>query len=314
MVFHNSPDGYRGVEPMDEHVFSNPYVRAPINERDGLFYRGDLSLSSEELAARLTGGNTADIQDYQYWTESAWKTEHATYASVKRFGNKLYEEYRELVEAIELFDRKEGQDKEADEVLAELGDVLWCATVLACCASADIDSGLKNLLYQYVMGIQHIEKGVAVEPGWRDTAGKLATKYGQLSIHDIDQLIAVGFEPHFSTVMNIFDPKADEDDVHDHARMMLGTFSAIRNTAEEMYGYGGEINSEGFETFVLSCKFKQNARVVGKLVGRTYLQVAFLADRVIDKKLGDVITKNVTKLSARVASNTVDKADGIRSG
>jgi hypothetical protein len=193
-------------------------------------------------------------------------------------------------------------------MLKECGDVLWCTTALASCAMADVDSGTKNLLFRYVMGVRHFDVGKPVEPKWRSKAGALATKYHQLGIKDIDDLLAVGFEPLPSTVMNVDDIDEDDGGISEHLVMLFGYCLRLINGADEQYGRGAEED----ENLVMESYFLMQSRQAGELVGQIYLELAFIANRALSKSLADIIRENVAKLATRVATQTVDKVDGPR--
>lgn len=198
MVFHNTPGGYNPIEPKDERVLNSTYFRdkAPPKEDGGLYSRTDIPVDKAGLESGLLDG-AATILDYQYWAETAWKEEHGTFPAVERFSTKLREECGELAMASIRVENQGLTTQNQEEFKKECGDVLWCATALASCAGADIDSGLKNLLFRYLMGTQRrdAETGQLVAPIWRPKASELATKYDQLTIRDIDSLVDEHFEP-----------------------------------------------------------------------------------------------------------------------
>lgn len=304
MIEHNSPKGYKGVTPNSETILFHPAFHATPEQRDGLFYRNDLQIDIQEATERLLGG-TGLIQDYQYWADQAWKKAHGTYEAVERFGDKLYEEHEEF--ANELRPLTYGDTVDSEKLISEAGDVLWCTTALASCATADLDAAFKILLFRYIRGVQHVAPdGDYVEPPWRTTAAALATKYEQLTMADIDLLMKAGFEPLFSPVMNIFDPEDDEDSPIDHLLTSLALCAALRNETEAQYGWDGD-------SLVLPGAFKEKSHLVGELAAGLFLEVSWITRKVSSVGLGQILGANVLKVNSRVATQTVDKSDGKRS-
>lgn len=308
MVFHNNDNGYKPVVPNDEAVMTPLSEHREPRVRDGLFYRSDLEMDLGQLAINLIEHPfEASVQDYQYWSEAGWKTPHGSYDSVERFANKLVEEQAELTLAV-----FEDLRTTRDHVLEEAGDVLWVTTALASVAIADIDSGLKNLLFEYVMGVQHFKDGEVIEPRWRQAAAKLATKYGQITISDLEGLIREGFEPLPSSVMNIYDPEEDNEDVDQHLLTVMALGFSIKNAIQQQYGGDSESRAEGDITYPLPSAFYEYARTIGGLSARMYLELAFITERSVDRGLSDVVSMNVAKISERINSGTIDKTDGER--
>lgn len=303
MIEHNSPNGYKGIVPSAENILFHPSFHATTDQRNGLYYRHDVTIDIQEATQRLLNG-TGLIQDYQYWAEQAWKKEHGTYGAVERFGDKLYEEHEEL--SVELRPLQQGKTVSAERLVSESGDVLWCTSALASCAAADLDAAFKLLLFRYIRGVQHCTPtGEFVQPVWRDTAAALATKYEQLTTADIDALLAAGFEPLYSPVMNIDDADGDEYEPLDHLTNSFALSATLRNETEAQYGWDGD-------ALVLPQAFRQRSHNIGELVAGIFLEIAWIAKRVASTTLGDVLGANVTKVNSRVETQTVDKTDGHR--
>lgn len=303
MIEHNSPEGYKGVTPKADNIMIHPSFHATPKQRDGLYYRSDLAIDIDLATERLVNG-LGLVQDYQYWADQAWKKEHGTYEAVERFGAKLFEEHAEF--ATELQPLSYGEAIDGDKLIAEAGDVLWCATALASCATADLDAACKTLLFRYLRGVQHIDPdGGFVEPAWRSKAAALATKYDQLTTADIDQLLEAGFEPLFSPVMNIYDPDDDEGSAIEHLRTSLWQSIALRNETEAQYGWNGD-------SMILPGHFQQKSDVIGELVAGLFLEISWITRKVASVGLSKILRTNVQKVNSRVATQTVDKSDGER--
>jgi len=279
---------------------------------DGLFYRGDIEIDREALVARLTSSPDATVLDYQNWVDGAWKQEQGTLGALERFTSKLHEETAELrTEVLSVFLGQGDGDQNSARLLDEAGDLIWSISALACCASADIDAGIKGLLYDYVRGSRYItvsKDGAKTEPPiWRPTAGSLVIKWDQLTLDDIDTLIESGFEPTASTKMFI---ERDEDDDTPIGHMMLleNINLTIENLILAQYGGPGTQNRQ----YMLEESFKDKSIEIGKLVAFGYLSCAFILNRAIQRTLADAIKHNVEKVSKRVETGTVDKSDGPR--
>lgn len=319
MAFVNSPDRYVALGSHDERVLANGFPSVIAEDDKGLFYpvRGQddpQQVERQRAEAILENPAHSTLQDYQYWAESGWKTPHGTYAAADRFGKKVYEEHEELHLAIKALKNAKYDDKpvkpHVSKVLHELGDVLWCMSAEASNASVGLDESMKNTLYRYVMGMQHWAGSEPVEPSWRPAAARLATKYGLITVGDIDELIAARFEPTPSPVMNV-DADEFENGVEEHMNSLLFNVSAARNASEMQYGYGeGATASEKF--LIMPEYYHKMGSVVGELVATSILEIAFIAKWALGKRLGAVIAANVTKVSGRIQKNLVDKADGKR--
>lgn len=315
MAFHNSNNGFKGFPPHDEAVIGYASGYTVPRERDGLFYRSDLPIDYDELGKRLIEyPYEASIQDYQYWTEAGWKTPQGSYDSVDRLANKIVEEQSELAKAMYEADRANDDNLPLarEHILEEAGDVLWVTTSLASIANADIDSGLKNLLFEYVMGVQHFKDGQVIEPKWRKKVANLATKYHQLTVSDLERLVGEGFEPLPSPVINVFDPEEDFEDVDKHMVTVLGLAHEVRNLVQQQFGGDAEARAEGDITYQLPTAFRERARLIGRSAARMYLELAFIAERATNRGLSDMVSMNVAKITERIATGTVDKADGER--
>jgi hypothetical protein len=309
MAIHNNPEGFRGIPPSGHNFLGNCEGLPPPKLHDGLYYRSDLPVNIEPLESRLVDMNAGSkVQDYQIWTETAWTVEHGTIGAVERFNGKLLEELIELNEAIVDYTNDPSHaDELKNAVVSEAGDVLWCATALACLANADIDSGIKNRLFRYIMGVQHFEKGNPVKPSWRDTASTLAVKYGQLEVKEIDSLIIQGFEPLPSPVMNVFDVDHDDENIEDHMNTLLFKCHQFMNGAERQFG-----GPKDEQSAVLPSAFEEQARQASEVVAEIYLELGYITAKVVGVSLSEIIQLNVHKISSRIESNTVVKEKSTR--
>src|SRR5579884_626733 len=187
-IKHN-PESLVAIEPIDPAIVGG-YAVDQVVIRDGLYSRKSTAAEASILEECLISHpSRQSIADYQVWVEQYWKTSQGTYSSVKRFSDKLDEEFQEVI--IELAN----DNPDTEQLNSELGDVTWCLIALATNGGVDIDSGLKNRLYRYVAGTQWIVGTLPTEPTWRLKAAELATKFEPVSIEEIDQLIREGFEP-----------------------------------------------------------------------------------------------------------------------
>lgn len=322
MTFINGPDQYRPIPPKDDRVVGGVLNDKGVQLHEGLFYyeRPQTIESAVELTEALTerilaAPADASMQAYQYWSEAGWKTEHGTYSSADRFGEKAFEEHEELRVAMLGLSRCRPDEVELfrQQVLHELGDVAWCVNALSSNSSAALDSSMKNMLYSYVMGINHVVNGEDSKPRWRDYGAQLATKYELLTIGDIEELITAGFEPTESTAMNVYpDGNYDERDAEEHLTSLLMCLMNMRSLSEQQYGYGGEMDFGPVRIMIERSEYEDMSKIIGELAARAMLHVAFLSDRVLGQPLSAPIGHNVSVISQRISLNLIDKSDGPR--
>lgn len=290
------------MPPQALHIVGTPITRPLITEELGLHYRKDVDC--ESFADSLVAG-TGSLQDYQFWVDNAWKQEHGTPEAAGRFLGKLIEERGEFHDAT-LDCLADSSDDKRKEVDAEAGDVLWCATAIASLATADLDQDMKTLLFEYNHGVGYIDLDEPHHPAWQPEAGNLSVQRSPLLTLGIDGLVDTGFEPLASTARNI-DRLEDDGDVEDHLVQVLWTTEAIANRTRDIFAL-----DEDDPTLLLPEAIRQKSEVIGDYVARLYLEIAFIVARTSGSTLTDVISRNVTKLSGRIAEGKVDKSDGPR--
>ncbi len=291
--------GYRPFGPNQSNLYSNSGAEADSVEVDDLFY-----LYPERQITDIT-----TITDYQEWAEIGWKTKHGTYDAAGRFAGKLMEESGELHEADETFvhSGNNPESHEASELLSELGDVLWCATALASNSSADIDAALKRRLYEYTMGVAFYDQDQMIETiPWRDTSTQLATKQSDITISDISDLIAQGFEPLASPARNV---DFDEPDLNpdEHIELIIFDSVTVRSCVDQQYTRGETANE-----IHMGGSYDGKAENIATIVAEIYLNVAYVASKRLGVTLDDVVVKNMAKINARIKANRIDKSDGAR--
>ena len=197
----------------------------------------------------------------------------------------------------------------ADDVVLEAGDVIWCAAALSSNAGADIDAGMRTVLFEYLRGTQHIRNMTAEKPRWRDAAALLAVKYEQLSFGDLDMLIRAGFEPLSSPLMNIYDPDVDEFTIDGHITMGVVLIHAMSNLHLQQYAYGDNLDGDPSPT-VMPEKFKELGLHIAKYASSTLLETLFIVNRLLpDVTMAEIVKKNIDKISTRVKTGSVDKSD-----
>jgi NTP pyrophosphatase (non-canonical NTP hydrolase) len=297
--FINNPNKHKGLSPNDLHVIGG---RPPVEVRlkNGLYSRNDIDLDMDIVTQRLID-KQATVLDYQYWAELNWKTKHGTSSSVERFTDKLREEQGELLKSI--------ADQELPkDINSELGDVLWCTSALASNGAADIDAGMKNRLFRYVVGTQWIKSNQGFAPVWREKAAELAVKHGPLTLHELDDLVSAGFEPSISPVMNI-DDYEEQDALADHLNNLTIAIEGSRVFAERQYGWESDKEDK---SFVIEARFEQLARALGEQVAEVFFEVGFIGNRETKTSISQLAQQNVEKIGGRVAHNQVDKTDNPR--
>ena len=310
-VVSNTPEGYQPFEPNDRHIL-NGYPDSPPNAYldSGLYYRSDSPLTYEELSEILIQGSADnELKDYQYWAESAWKTQQGTGESALRYMDKLAEEHEEFKIACDAvrFAPEDFELAKRDEAILEAGDVLWCIAALACNGGADIDAGLRSVLFRYVRGIKHYRKTIPEDPYWRDAAASLAVKSGQLTFMDLDTLFKSGFEPTPSQVMNTYWPD-EVQELEEHYVTSVALMAMLGVLLERQYAYTDD------NRLVMNSAFNAVSPHIGEISASLLLETLYVAKTVLPEvKIGQIISKNVSKISQRVKNNQVDKSDGNRS-
>lgn len=291
-------EGYQPFAPQHPHILSHGGSVAETVNKDGLFY-----LRGERSAHEVTS-----ITDYQEWCEVGWKQEHGSYEAGSRFIDKLLEETAEAGQALNEF-REAGSDRESEEakeLLSELGDILWCTTALASNSTADIDTGLKNRLSEYVAGVLDYSKGSPAPMQWRETAGRLSNKFTDINLEDIDELLDATFEPLPTPIMNIWDDEP-QFGIRQHFDLILMNGLGIRNAVSQQYAYG-----ELDDTYVMPALYDKQSSDISIEAAEIVLNIAYIAKHELGATLSEVINKNIAKINGRVQAGRVDKTDGQR--
>jgi NTP pyrophosphatase (non-canonical NTP hydrolase) len=292
-IYFNKPN--YGVGPEDPYAFSrHPYE--PSQE-----YGGFYNISARE---RVDVDNITSLSDYQNFVNENWKSQHGTYDSTARFGEKLEEECDELLKAYE-----SASDTRKKDIISELGDVAFCAVALASNSSADLDRSTKIRLFQYIHGVKAVDSDHPdQEPVWRDNAANLSTKSGPIEISDIDQLIEDGFEPLHSPIMNVWENDAPQFDERQHLGSIAYRAMCAISGAKQQYKYGGD--DENLSRFK---NYDYYTDDIGEMTADIMLEIAYLAKTSLAKTLNDMLQKNIQKITKRTTAGLIDKADGQRS-
>lgn len=302
MTYVNHPDKHPGIRPEDPNGLLD--TMHPPQEIDGLYYRTDF-LSDETTVNRLiTNPSTCQLKDYQAWVEIGWKTPQGTTVAVERFGDKLLEEQQELLEALKELENSEDPEGAKSKVISELGDVLWTAVAIGSNSSADLDAGMKRLIYDYVMGTRQFEDRQDVEPTWRPIAAHIATAWNQLSLGQIDNLMNADFVPQPSPAMNLYEPGDDEDTPLEKANLMYFEVMALKAQAQTQYD-----NERSYQT---ESSYSRMGVNISESLSRVVLSVAYIAHSAVDASLSDVASRNVSKIMKRIEHGRIDKSDGFR--
>ncbi|MCL2444848.1 hypothetical protein FWD07_01855 [Candidatus Saccharibacteria bacterium] len=311
-IYSNKPN--LGIGPQDPYAFSSRTGEPSEKPSNSSFYK--LSNRPETDPSQIH-----TLTDYQNFVNSDWKTQHGTYDSVNRFGEKLLEETDELYEAYE--STAEDRDR---ELLSELGDVAFCAVALMSNSSADIDDGIKLRAYRYIRGVRDKDSNHPQEiPGWYPHTASIAIDPAPTTISDIDRLMdglppevdfdlefhslpTLDFEPLLSPARNIYSDDPPDADVDQHLRHISLASKNLISAAQQQYRYGGD--DEGLTHLKPYDYYRDN---IGEMAAYLMLEIAYFAKVSLSKTLRNVIDKNVEKITGRVAANLVDKSDGNRS-
>jgi len=297
-------ENYRPVIPPDECILGAPTSHVTPN-KDGLYNRSGAAFDPESLKQLLLDHpEDTSLTSYQYWAESNWKEEHGTTNALARFREKINEEFREVVTAIDF----DSSSREAqDGIASELGDMLWCLTALASNSGANLDKGLKQHLFNYLNGTNIIVDGEPTQPEWYSFTAELSTKFNAIDLSEIDQLIRLGYEPQPSLSINIYNPDGSEFDTGEHLQLLLMKSLALILNCEQQFGLAGPSD----RTYSLYSYYLDHALKISEQAASCLLEIAYLGNS-LGFSLSSIASQNVKKVEARVANKQIDKTDNPR--
>lgn len=310
------------INPVEPTISWGPgHNRVRANEQ-GLYSRHDITpefLSDVEESLK-TDPASVGLYDWQLYGQGSWKKQHGTYAAVERFVTKLHEEYKELIK--EVPKQTSGVDISdlKNRIAHETGDTAWCSNALASNSSANLDHGVKNFLYEAVMGIRLIDEyGNYSLPSWHVRAGQLATTVDrQLTLGDIDQLVTEGFVAEPSNRLNLFYiPGEDWDEdpsAYEYVRGMKYDVFALEGLVRRQYGYGETEMSEcgDYHGWVGQASYDTLANEIRLQAAKILFQLALVIRKSCGGMLAEAASANAAKLKIRVVAGLLDREDGVR--
>jgi len=232
------------------------------------------------------------IDDYQAWCELNWKMPHGTVMSNTRLVDKLFEENAELKESFY-------HNSSREDLIGELGDILWCVTAIASDLKVNVKHGLMELFYLYGRGTIIFETGEA--PEWVKQA-QVLTFNKSLQAGDIDEMVAKGYEPQASPVMYADESPMMTDLELEDALNNIEINSLMLSSIARM----------NYEPDIYQSGATQRPEEVAYLTAKIYVDIGFIARHRSDATLVEVIQENIRKLSNRAENNLIDKSDGSR--
>lgn len=313
-LYSNGPD----QEIYQENGFYQPGPMAEVaRRRDAVLPYLEGLWSIEEMPLRV----------YQEWTELDWKAPHGSYTAVERFMDKMVEEG-----AVELRDAEAAHvaaptETTKKEYISEEGDALWTTTAIASNGGVNITQAVREYLRTWYL---HPEAEGDI------TFGTLSQKMGDHEPTNIvDPIFILNWKDHlpdtrmymqwFSIVAgNILDRQYGYNEGFDRAQLsrfiieMSGVVSPrALKTIDIWTSILGDLTTTSEEyqeisTYITESYFQHIARTLLKpMIGEG---VAFLdyMSRLHGVTLAEAALKNIQKISGRVATNTVDKKDGVR--
>jgi hypothetical protein len=285
--------------------------------KDGMFYRPDISGKAVIASQEALESGVGSLHDVQMWGQSAWKTKHGSTASVIRFGNKTREEHAELCEALATYILRKPEDNGPYlhcEALSELGDVVFSVTLLALNSSVELAPAVKKLIREYANETIYTAETGVMTPPWQATAEIIADETTPVTTAAIDQLIAECFEPELATRLYADGGQPDGPGpfvIFKQADRLTDHLDEAIAAAENQYGYGMELDAAG-ATQVTAEAYQAYADRIGHLAAKVYLEAAYIAHHGLGSSLTDTLQHTVSKISKRIMTNRVDKADGSR--
>lgn len=287
----NDPEGHLPHGPRFGHDYGRPQDVAP--EKFYTPLNEGQRQRAEEFSRRMERESDAivPIDDFQAWCEMNWKEPHGTTASIMRSTTKLGEEVRELSEAVFLPSK--------NDLVGELGDVLWCTSAVASDLRINIKHGLVMLMDKYGHNIRSFEDGST--PAWVKAAQAIAFD-DHLAADGIDEVIEAHYEPQEAAIALV-------DELPEVTQLEITTALSFIDINSRLLISIANMN---YEENIYQTGAIQRAEVAEYLIARIFLDVAFLAKHAAGTTLAEVLKQNVMKLEHRVKKNIVDKADGRR--
>lgn len=207
---------------------------------DNLFGRSDVHAAAIGRHI-LRRADTLSLQDYQLWAQDSWKAEHGSPEAARRFANKLIEEHEEYNLALQNY-LYEASDQNADDLVSEAGDVLWCLTSGLSNASESLEDSVQHYLFNLIKGTVIIQDGRPRNPSWRRKAISVATKnIRPVQTRDIDAMFAAGYIPQPSANMNLLEGEETEreefrDDLRHRWIMTLSLLFTMSKLMHRQFG------------------------------------------------------------------------------
>lgn len=265
---------------------------------DGKFYQPSTEIECIQRRELVLGALASDqvyglgLNDYQRWVELDWKEQHYTVEAFERFETGLLGEIIELDQEIDS-ERKENLlanwksreklEKASEESISELGDVLWYGVAMLSNAQLDAEACLREYLHNKWELVRWDEK---------------------FTISDVEERLKIHIPHPFSrrSVGDLFLEDVDEG----------------REIARDLH-YGGYFLASKMSTVFnrerITTDPKRFLQEIGveNIGGLFIAYAAYHADKTLASSLGEVIAKNIEKITRRVNNNLIDKGDGERS-
>ncbi len=286
-----------GIFPHGETIMAPEWGAERCSFFDGKLWQPH---SAEEREIRLqevesfVADDYADIgnmtlRTYRRWVELDWKTEHGTLDSADRFSTKLKEEFTESIEEFDYRtprnDRPDRSIRPPDQLASELGDIGWCTIALASNAGISIEETIKQ-------GLRNQDLRLGLKPA------------GKITLLDIDYLLACGHQPHFSPyepAYEVGDVYTDYDELNPYTNLRLYA-SMLANGCERQFD--NRVSTNIVDPLV--------AGYIAPLAGKL-LEITAYYSWQWALPFHKVVADNMRKITQRVASRQIDKADRPRS-
>jgi hypothetical protein len=255
---------------------------------DGKFYQPAGETSVEERRAAVLPYINGEIHPslmplevYQNWAELDWKVPHGTPAAQSRTYDKSREEGNELVAELQKivvdFPYEQPGVMNKAECTDELGDALWVISQIASNCSVSLDEAVRAYLHYMDLG--------------RKTGPSL-------TFVDVDYLIAIGHNPTLGPL-----DTPDNFEIYDPMIELASRISSLNVHSLQAYGD---------RDLFFSGVFRKYAEMMKPQIGDTIALIGYYAQQWVGVTLGEVAAHNITKVTNRVATDLVDKTDGVR--
>lgn len=288
------------------NYFSDGENQTVIKRDDGLFSRTEVDKAFLASLTDLSESNPAilSLENLQLWGQHAWKTEHGTLDSTKRFGDKLIEESIEFSDALLAYIKNPTiQNKFA--AISEAGDVVWSLSAGASNVGVSLEQAVQFRLVDTARGTLIKTDTGHKYPAWRDKAVQIGmSTLEPVLVRDIDELFVQGFVPEASPAM-VIDDDSDDPEFFDEVL----TQSILDQTFSRLFAFEMDALLEGGTTL----DYEEYRYMLGEKVAYLFFRTIYSLRAITGANFADIWPVNYKKITKRIDNALIDHEDGERS-